>query len=104
MNEERDKFLTETMGACWHRYNEEKPLLTYSLVAYICEKCGAFILGNNDFSNDEDFPKLWGWAVRQPTLDSLTAAYRGTDGKGPADVGKREAFADAVYGLMTARI
>ena len=100
MNEERDKFLTEAMGACWHRYNEEKPLLTYSLVAYMCEKCGAFILGNSNFSDDEDFPKLWEWAKRQPVLNSLVAAQGGKDGKGPSNAATRQTFADEVYVLI----
>jgi len=101
MNEERDKFLTEAMGACWHRYNEEKPLMTYSLLAYLCEKCGAFILGNNDFSNDEDFPKLRAWAASQPSLSRLVEAHAGGSEKGPVDVAAREAFADALYALLS---
>ncbi|HVN22412.1 MAG TPA: hypothetical protein VMT71_00470 [Syntrophorhabdales bacterium] len=100
MNEQRDKYLTEAMGACWHQYNEEKPLMTYSLIAYVCEKCKAFILGNNDFSNDEDFPKLWNWAKRQPVLSSLVAACEGTDGTGPSDAAARETFADQVCALI----
>jgi hypothetical protein len=100
MNEERDRFLTETMGACWHRYNEDKPVLTYSLVAYLCGKCGAFILGNNDFSNDEDFPKLWAWAQTQSSLNSLVTVYAGENGKGPAEPATREAFAEKIYALL----
>ncbi len=88
------------MGACWHRYNEDKPLLTYSLVAYVCEKCGAFILGNNDFSNDEDFPKLWTWAKRQDSLQPLVSAYAGADGKGPSETAARDKFAEEVYRLI----
>jgi hypothetical protein len=100
MNEERDKFLTETMGACWHRFDVEKPTMTYSLLAYVCEKCGLFILGNNDFSNDEDFPKLWAWARDRSFLDSLVKAYAGSDGKGPSESAMRDAFADEVYAVL----
>jgi len=57
LKEERDRFLTEAMGACWHEYDPEKPLMTYSLIAYVCEKCKNFILGSNDFSMEEDFAK-----------------------------------------------
>jgi len=65
MNEVRDRFLTEFMGTCWHDYDPDKPINTYSLEAYICNKCKGFILGNNDFSTDEDFTKLWKWATAQ---------------------------------------
>jgi hypothetical protein len=49
MNQERDKFITEAMGRCWHDYDIDKPLNTYSLEAYICEKCTGFVLGNCRF-------------------------------------------------------
>jgi hypothetical protein len=103
MNEERDRFLTEAMGACWHQYDVEKPMMTYSLLAYVCEKCGLFILGNNDFSNDEDFPKLWTWATGQSSLSSLIAAYARESTEGPSDAATRETFADELYALLNRR-
>ena len=39
-NKERDKFLTESMGECWHEFS-------------------------NNFSTWEGFGKLWEWAVKQ---------------------------------------
>lgn len=75
MKEQRDRFLTEAMGACWHVYDPEKPLMTYSLIAYVCEKCHNFILGSNDFSIPEDFTKLWAWAKAEGSLGEFVALY-----------------------------
>lgn len=67
MNEERDKFLTEQMGECWHEaicyYEEQWP---YSLT-YECS-CGYRWdqkdrdKVNFNFSSWEGFGKLWEWA------------------------------------------
>ena len=48
MNEERDRFLTEAMGWCWHDYDPDTYVNTYSLEAHVCNKCKGFILGNNE--------------------------------------------------------
>lgn len=49
MNEDRDRYLTQAMGECWHAFDPDKPVNTYSLEAFICEKCKSFILGNNGY-------------------------------------------------------
>jgi hypothetical protein len=98
MNTERDRFLTEAMGQCWHDFDPDKPLMTYSLLAYVCAKCKSFILGNNDFSVGEDMAKLLKWAANRDDLKDLlanTPADR-LAGYGATDQ-EREEFADAVY-------
>jgi len=62
MTTERDKFLTEAMGECWH-YHEDKP----SSFSRECRKCGKTFYGggSQDFSTWESFGKLWTWAIDQ---------------------------------------
>ncbi|MCX7965040.1 MAG: hypothetical protein N2596_00245 [Syntrophorhabdaceae bacterium] len=79
MNEERDRFLTELMGQCWHDYDTDKPINTYSLEAYICKKCKGFILGNNDFSQEEDFIRLYNWAKGQEKLKQILKDFSEQD-------------------------
>jgi hypothetical protein len=104
MNEERDRFLTEYMGWCWHDYDPDKPLNTYSLEAYVCKKCKGFILGNNDFSVEEDFGRLFVWAEEQ---DYLTELVRSFEGRDFADSSQgslyRNEFADALYEFLKNR-
>lgn len=101
MNEERDRFITEAMGKCWHDYDPDNHINTYSLEAYICKKCKGFILGNNDFSVEEDFLRLLGWVKGQGTFQELLARFNEPDfidtGKGPS---ARNTFADELYLLL----
>jgi hypothetical protein len=100
LNEERDRFLTEAMGACWHEFDPEKPLMTYSLIAYVCEKCKGFILGSNDFSMEEDFAKLWEWALEQDFLaDTVARLSKGLD---DGSVNK-DGAADELYEVLKRR-
>lgn len=98
MNEERDRFLTELMGQCWHDYDVDKPINTYSLEAFICKKCKGFILGNNDFSQEEDFAKLYKWSREQEKLKTILDSFNENDlydrVKGTF---YRERFADSIY-------
>ena len=102
MNEERDRFLTETMGMCWHDFDPDDYINTYSLEAYICKKCKGFILGNNDFSVEEDFSRLLGWVKGQKQFQELLAHFNETDFN---DAGKgqlaRDKFADELYHFLT---
>ncbi|HOP85725.1 MAG TPA: hypothetical protein PLM71_11710 [Syntrophorhabdaceae bacterium] len=101
MNEERDKFLTELMNQCWHDYDKDKPINTYSLEAYICKKCKGFILGNNDFSQEEDFMRLYTWAKTQKVLKETIEKYDEQNFHDKEN-GKfyREKFADSVYTIF----
>jgi hypothetical protein len=99
MNEERERFLTEVMGACWHDFDLDKPVMTYSLIGYVCTKCGNFILGNNDFASAEDFAKLWQWASDEPRLVEALTRH----GKAYSDLETAEArnrVADELYRLL----
>ncbi|HOJ71969.1 MAG TPA: hypothetical protein PK864_08585 [Syntrophorhabdaceae bacterium] len=98
MKEERDRFITEYMGQCWHDYDIDKPINTYSLEAYICKKCKGFILGNNDFTTEEDFQRLWIWAKEQKNMADIVAKFDEASFKGSeAGINNRDMFADAVY-------
>ena len=55
---ERDKFLTECMGECWHMYNSRKGLVN-------CIHCQKEMPLNNDFSTWDGFGKLWEWTRKQ---------------------------------------
>ena len=100
MKEERDRFLTEAMGACWHAYDLEKPMMTYSLIGYVCERCNNFILANNDFSTAEDFAKLWKWTAAQEFLGDFTARSGSLLADGSMS---RDEVADALYALLRDR-
>jgi hypothetical protein len=64
MNKDRDKYLTEAMGDCWHIVNYGR-----------CEKCNKVIHRDRDeiddyslnlhFSSWDGFGKLWIWANEQ---------------------------------------
>lgn len=69
MKNERDKFLTEAMGECWHEW--EGPQY-YKQVddspRYVCQLCGigsAYNTRQTDFSTWTGFGKLWEWAQGQ---------------------------------------
>lgn len=78
---ERDKFLTEAMGECWHEWeNGYDPQSTaFSQRAYRCAKCKRRGNGHvhldylhDDFSTWEGKGKLWNWATqREWWLDFL---------------------------------
>lgn len=38
----KKKFITDAIDWCWHTYDENKPLMTYSLYPYVCDKCESF--------------------------------------------------------------
>lgn len=71
MSDERDRFLTESMGECWHEYDLGAPVLTCKGGGFVCRKCREFLVSNNDFSTEEDFERLWGWAHSRADLRSL---------------------------------
>ncbi len=104
MNEERGRFLTEAAGWCRHDFDPDKHVNTYSLDAYVCNKCKGFILGNNDFSQEEDFSRLLTWVTNQEQLREFRARFderNFTDaGNGPSS---REDFANQLCLLLKSR-
>jgi hypothetical protein len=101
MNGERDHFLTDTMGACWHEYDPHKPVRFLRFTGYQCKKCGNFFFANNDFSTMEDFMKLLNWANEQgalsPVVSQFETKYFMDEEIGPQS---RKRFADVLYGLL----
>lgn len=81
MNIERDKFLTEYIGECWH----ERVCIGSGLMfsTYACASCGASWgdtftkdikhsypkLINNNFSTWDNFGKLWNWVYDKKVLN-----------------------------------
>lgn len=71
--EERDKFLTETMGLCWH---ESKQFIWGSAVWKECTKCKTKKkLKNNNFSTWEGFGKLYEWLIWSKYGDEFLNDY-----------------------------
>ena len=101
LNGKRDHFLTETMGACWHEYDPNKPVRIMRFTGYRCEKCGEFFFTNNDFSTMEDFIKLLDWANDQgalsPFVSQFETKYFIDEETGPDS---RKRFADVLYGIL----
>jgi hypothetical protein len=78
MNSERDRYLTEQMGKCWHEWDKHE----------ICVKCylpmnirDLSYRENEDFSTWPSFGILWEWATKEEWwydfyLRELNNAYR----------------------------
>lgn len=72
MSTERDKFLTEAMGECWHIYKR-----TAKGKPWICWKCGQMKARDktpkfaNYFSTWEGFGKLWEWSLSQSWFEEF---------------------------------
>jgi hypothetical protein len=77
MNPKRNKFLTEAMGLCWHKWIAHEAMGHFQ-----CAKCGKMEMGFSckeeeyhsdiDFSTWEGFGKLWQWANEQEWWDDFT--------------------------------
>ncbi len=68
MNRERDKFLTEEMGECWHEWDNRSKYNPPRFAAVICKNCGQSMKNakmNTNLSSWEGFGKLWEWAQKQ---------------------------------------
>ena len=107
MNTERDRFLTEAMGECWHEFDAEPSLFgEWEDESNYCNKCSYRkglndVLPVNNFSSWEDFGKLWDWASSQVGLLRMITneldendSYRWTHWVHP------DRFADAVYAYL----
>ena len=64
-NETRDKFLTEAMRECWHRY------MGYGSICLICSDYRPSQGQNNNFSSWRGFGKLWEFAQQQEWWDDF---------------------------------
>lgn len=92
-NIERDKFLTEAMGECWHQW------CTKSSFSGFCDKCQTQIVDKtqNDFSTWEGFGKLWEWAQKQDGWRDFIAYEFGW---GDFSIIDPDKFANAVYKFL----
>ena len=86
MNTERDKFLTEAMGECWHDWRDVDQNLNevgYPSHLEMCFRCkktwGSYAgippSGRIDFSTWEGFGKLWTWAINQVWLNQFFGQF-----------------------------
>ena len=80
-NIQRDKFLTEAMGECWHVTKQRKDHQFEDCIK--CGKGGLFVNNTNDFSTWEGFGKLYNWVMEQEWLsdwqDKSDSDFRDTD-------------------------
>jgi len=118
MNEQRDKFLTEVMGGCWHKFE----LVPKNFDDGLRESDECCLCGEEkpvgkplDFSKWTGFGKLWEWATRQDwwrdfcyKLWDDRVAYGVTNScrlicKNSVhnDIINPERFADAIYEFLT---
>jgi len=78
MNTERDKFLTEAMGKCWHEWYQKPNFID----GHHCKHCGLYwprkpckktqiIIQGCNLSTWEGFGKLWEWALQQEWWDDF---------------------------------
>jgi len=107
INRERDKFLTEAMGECWHNKKEifSKPdpqsfnggkIETH----YRCGICKMLWKQQNNFSTWEGFGMLWEWAIDQKWWDVLYYFLFSTGSAEMKEFIHPDRFANAVYDYL----
>lgn len=67
---ERDQYLSEKMGECWH----DKQGKNYPPFES-CSKCNKMLPNNNNFSTWEGFGKLWEWSETQSWWGEFVKKY-----------------------------
>ena len=71
MSTERDKFLTEALGECWHEKDITSPIKSHGLCTCGVDSVSHYELIdhldeiNNNFSTWEGFGLLWTWSQKQ---------------------------------------
>lgn len=99
-NLERDKFLTEAMGECWHDVKRAQGVAGF---CYNCVICRAQDVWNNDFSTWPGFGKLWEWAQKQEWWFLLNYDDRTDHKTVDMELIHPDRFADAVYSFLKER-
>lgn len=103
MNVERDKFLTEAMGECWHVFKH-----SCGCCDGYCKKCGVDGRRETDmpyYGDWEGFGKLWEWAQKQRWWEDLCKTLEGWS-TGHYDLLlliRPDRFADVVYKFLKER-
>ena len=129
MNNEKDKYLTEVMGECWHELKAETSRVTIMRATggAICTKCNEYWnynsgtsrynsqynrnevfpeKVNNNFSTWGGFGKLWEWSQKQdwfPELIRQTCYYemcRNEFSKGNDSIIHPDRFAGSIYQFL----
>jgi len=101
MKEERDKFLTEAMGGCWHErvYHKNSPPVEP------CIHCGS-TNGNQDkpdLSTPDGFFKLWEWGQKQEWWSVFYYLVTYGEDASLQHIIHPDRFADAVYEFLKGR-
>ena len=105
MTTERDRFLTEAMGECWH---EEDDAFPNRYVCIHCKRSWPFGIPINNFPAWTGFGKLWEWAKEQDWWERFTnynfVAFYSHDSRGiDLQLIHPDRFADAVYTFLKER-
>jgi len=101
MKEERDKFLTEAIGECWHWADENILDSTRKwIICHTCNDCGKAWTCRNDFSTWEGFGKLWEWTQQQSWKDDLLVKILCESQNWVKELIHPDRFADAVYNYL----
>lgn len=95
MNTDRDRFLTEVMGRCLHKWSPWSAKADEK-----CLKCGAYKDDEKpaDFSTWPGFGALWEWVQGQEWLEDLYGFLRAK--KHPGTIIHPDRFANAVYEFL----
>ena len=111
MNTERDKFLTEAMDECWHKWVRRGYLETSKMPGWLCINCNNGVGAihahapsplRNDFSTPDGFFKLWGWAQKQEWWNSFVYEYTGVhlDALNLISLINPDRFSNAIYEFL----
>lgn len=68
---ERDKFLTEAMGECWHEWEGHWTDYKKCLNCKTYDKLRNARWKNNNFSTPDGFFKLWNWVNAQDWIEDF---------------------------------
>lgn len=85
MNTERDKFLTEAMGECWHEYETRDIFIDSFFGSHLYNFCTKCNITDKDakpytnFSTWDSFGKLYSWCKEQEWW-TMFCYYRFGDG------------------------
>jgi hypothetical protein len=116
-NEERNKYLTEKMGVCWHEWDWQRSSTGMPSVhaPMWCSKCKSYSNGKDvcrDFDTWVGFGLLWEWANKQEWFwlftckqmfsENADAPFEKVDDDGNfhKDIIHPTRFADALYEFL----
>lgn len=94
---ERDRYLTEAMGECWHEINNQQLLFSQRF----CTKCGENRPAKNiDFSTWQGLGKLLPFADEKIGFEHIMIIFNNC---WPFDDGFCDRFANALYEFLKSR-